>query len=317
MSKFIGIDISKNTFDLAYQKQDKWVFTPLSNDQKGFKSLLKHLDKDDWVVMEASGPYGVPLATYLYEKGYQVALENPFAIKSYSQMMLYRTKTDKKDAKTIAEYAGKAELRPWKPAPAVITELRHLQTAVEGTQKAIHQTSRQVESLKSSGLLNEQLEKELLKLIEHLKKQQNSWEERQKKLLEEHYPTTLNALKSIPGIGPKTAMMLIVATDNFRKFSNYRQLVAYVGFSPRIRQSGSSIRGRGAICKMGNALLRKLLYMCTWTAQKCNKTCKALAERLATKGKPSTIAHKLLKQAFAIANSQQAYNPAYQAKPCL
>lgn len=112
-----------------------------------------------------------------------------------------------------------------------------------------------------SELLNVQLEKELLKLIEHLRGQQNRWEERQKKLVEEHYPTTLNALKSIPGIGPKTAMMLIIATDNFKEFSNYRQLVAYVGFSPHIRQSGSSVRGRGATCKMGNALLRKLLYM--------------------------------------------------------
>ena len=322
MSKFIGIDISKNTFDVAYQQQEKWFFTPFSNDQKGFKKLLTHLNKDDCVVMEASGAYNVPLATYLYQKGYQVVVENPFAIKSYSQMMLYRTKTDKKDAQTIAEYASKASLRPWKPAPAVITELRHLQTAIEEAQKSIHQTSCQVESLKSSGLLNAQLEKELLKLVEHLIKQQTSWEERQKTLVEAHYPTTLHALRSIPGIGPKTALMLIVATDNFKKFSNYKQLVAYVGFSPRIRQSGSSVRGRGSICKMGNALLRKLLYMCTWTAQTCNKTCKALAERLAAKGKPPrvikvAIAHKLLKQAFAIANSQQAYNPAYEAKPCL
>ena len=56
-------------------------------------------------------------------------------------MMLYRTKTDKKDAKIIAEYASRSSLRLWNPAPAVITELRHLQTAVEGAQKAIQQTN--------------------------------------------------------------------------------------------------------------------------------------------------------------------------------
>jgi len=286
MSKFIGIDISKNTFDLAYQQQDKWVCTPLSNDQKGFKSLLSHLKKDDYVVMEASGPYYLPLATFLYEKGYQVVVENPLAIKHYSQMMFYRAKTDKKDAKTIAEYASKAELRPWKPASAVINKLKHLQTAIEGIQKSIHQTVLQLSSLKSSGLLSKQLEDELLQVISQLQGQKTSWEEQQQALCEAHYQAMMSVLTSIPGIGPKTAMMLIVATDNFKKFSNYRQLIAYVGFSPRIRQSGSSIRGRGAICKMGNALLRRLLYMCSWTAQTCNKACKALSERLTLKGKP-------------------------------
>lgn len=321
MSKFIGIDISKLTFDVAYQQQEKWFFSPLSNNEKGFKTLVKHLNTDDYVVMEASGSYSVPLATYLYQKDYQVVVENPFAIKCYSKMMLYRTKTDKKDAQTIAEYSSKADLRLWKPAPAVITKLRHLQTAVEGIQKSIHQTSRQVESLKSSGLLNEQLEEELLKVIDQLRKQQTSWEEQQQALCKEHYQTTMSALTSIPRIGPKTAMMLIVATDNFKKFANYKQLIAYVGFSPRIRQSGSSVRGRGSICKMGNSLLRKLLYMCSWTAQSCNQACKALSERLVAKGKPSraikvAVANKLLKQAFAIATSQQKYNPAYQANPC-
>ena len=317
MSKFIGIDISKKTFDIAYQKQEKWVYSPLSNNEKGFQALLKHLNKDDYVIMEASGSYGVPLATYLYEKGYQVVVENPLAIKHYSQMRLYRAKTDKKDAQTIAEYASRAALRLWKPAPSVITELKHLQTAIEGIQKSIHQTSRQVESLKSSGLLNKQLEKELLELIAELKSQQARWAARQKGLAESHYQTTMSVLTSIPGIGEKTALMLLVITDNFKKFSNYKQLIAYIGFSPRIRQSGSSIRGRGSICKMGNALLRKLLYMCSWTAQQCNRACKVLAERLLGKGKPSkvikvAIANKLLKQAFAIATSQQKYRPDYQ-----
>lgn len=288
MSKFVGIDISKKTFDIAYQKQEKWFFSPLPNHQKGFQELVQHLSKEDYVVMEASGPYYLPLATYLHEQGYQVVVENPLVIKRYSQMKLYRAKTDKKDAKTIAEYASRNPLRLWQPEVAVITELKHLQTAIAGIQQSIHQTRRQVESLKSSGLLNEQLEKELLQLIDALKDRQASWELRQKKRSEAHYQT---------------------------------QLIAYVGFSPRVYQSGSSVRGRGRICKLGNWLLGKLLYMCSWTAQRCNKACKALSDRLALKGKPArvikvAIANKLLKQAFAIANSQQRYSENYQSNIC-
>lgn len=321
MSKFVGIDISKKTFDIAYQKQEKWFFSPLPNHQKGFQELVQHLSKEDYVVMEASGPYYLPLATYLHEQGYQVVVENPLVIKRYSQMKLYRAKTDKKDAKTIAEYASRNPLRLCQPEVAVITELKHLQTAIAGIQKSIHQTRRQVESLKSSGLLNEQLEKELLQLIDTLKNRQASWEVRQKKRSEAHYQTTMRGLTSIPGIGEKTAMMLLVATDNFKKFTNSKQLIAYVGFSPRVYQSGSSVRGRGRICKLGNSLLRKLLYMCSWTGQRCNKACKALSDRLALKGKPArvikvAIANKLLKQAFAIANSQQRYSENYQSNIC-
>ena len=321
MRKFIGIDISKKTFDIAYQQESKWVFAPLSNNQEGFQALLDHLNSNDYVVMEASGPYYLPLATYLHHKGYQVVVENPLVIKRYSQMKLYRAKTDKKDAQTIAEYAGSNPLRLWKPEATVITQLKHLQTAIEGLQKSIHQLSRQLGALRSSGSLSADLAGELSSTLAYLEEKQAGLEKRQKVLCEQHYQSTMQVLTSIPGIGYKTAMSLLVATDNFKKFSNYKQLIAYVGFSPRIYQSGSSVRGRGGICKMGNSLLRKLLYMCSWTAQTCNKSCKALADRLAAKGKPSkvmkvAIANKLLKQAFAIASSQQKYNPNYQAKIC-
>jgi len=321
MHKFIGIDISKQTFDIAYQQQDKWYFAPLPNNQTGFKKLLKHLSKDDYVVMEASGPYYLPLATYLYEQGYQVVVENPLVIKRYSQMKLCRAKTDKKDAQIIAQYASVNPLKCWKPEAATITKIKQLQTAIESTHKMIHQLSQQLESLRSTGALDKELEKELIVILEQLKEKQRGFEQRQTELGEGHYKTTLDCLTSIPGIGKKTALMLLVATDNFKKFSNYKQLIAYIGLSPRLYQSGSSVRGRGSICKMGNALLRKLLYMCSWTAQTYNKACKVLSDRLLAKGKPArvvkvAIANKLLKQAFAIATSQQEYRADYQPKIC-
>lgn len=107
-------------------------------------------------------------------------------------------------------------------------------------------------------------------------------------------------------------MMLIAITDDFTKFEHYKQLIAYVGFSPRIYESGTSVRGKGHICKMGKSQIRKLLYLCTWTAKRYNKTCREMYDRLHAKGKPErvikiAIANKLLKQAFAVATSKQKY----------
>jgi len=118
-----------------------------------------------------------------------------------------------------------------------------------------------------------------------------------------------NQLKSIPGMGSKTSLLLIVISGGFSKFNNHKQLASYVGISPRIFESGTSVKGKSKICKMGMSKIRALLYMCAWSAKRCNETCKALYDRLVEKGKSKKLAliavvNKLLKQAFAIATKK-------------
>ena len=50
----------------------------------------------------------------------------------------------------------------------------------------------------------------------------------------EEYSETMENLQSIPGVGKQTAMMMCLITNNFEKFEHYKQLIAFVGFSPRI-----------------------------------------------------------------------------------
>ncbi|TMZ55993.1 IS110 family transposase, partial [Klebsiella pneumoniae] len=102
---------------------------------------------------------------------------------------------------------------------------------------------------------------------------------------------------------------------------HYKKLIAYVGFSPRIYQSGTSIKGKGHICKMGKSQIRKLLYMCSWTAKRYNKACKVMYDRLRQRGKPErvikiAIANKLLKTCFAIAKSKGKYQENYIPEVC-
>lgn len=228
-------------------------------------------------------------------------------------MMLYRAKTDKKDSKMIAEYGMKNDLKLWKLESENNIKLRQLYTRLELINKQIHQNSHQLESYVSSGCLDSFLEKELKKDICYLEKSKVKIEQQMLLLSKAEYGETLAHLESIPGVGPKTAMMMALITDNFKKFDNYKQLIAYIGFSPRIYQSGSSVRGKGHICKMDKAQLRKLLYLCSWSAKYCNKSCKEMYDRLKAKGKPErvikvAIANKLIKQIFAIGKSNQNYN---------
>ena len=108
-------------------------------------------------------------------------------------------------------------------------------------------------------------------------------------------------------------MALIVLSGGFTKFENAKQLCSYIGLSPRIFESGTSVRGKSRICKMGMSRIRAMLYVCAWSAKKCNKACKEFYNRLIEKGKPKkvaliAVANKLLKQAFAIAKSDNYYS---------
>lgn len=321
MSKIIGIDISKQTFDVAFFKKDKWQHQVMKNEEKGFKSLIKSLDKGDCVVMEASGSYYQRLATSVYAAGFKVCVLNPLIIRRFSQTMLYRAKTDKKDAQTIAEYGSMFELKSWAPASQETINIKQLHTALELLNKQIHQSKRQLEAFDSTGSLCKYLKNELIKVVKFLEKKKAKLEKQIVEITKQEYGETLNNILSIPGVGIKTATMMCVITEGFTKFENYKQLTAYVGFSPRVFTSGTSVKGKGHICKMGKGQIRKLLYLCSWSAKRVNKKCIEMYERLKQKGKPErvikvAIANKLIKQIFAIGINKTTYSENYSDLIC-
>jgi len=326
ISKVIGIDISKRTFDLAFiQSGKKWHFHKVKNSREGFKKLEKWLDKDNLIVMEASGPYYFQLAIYLFEKGYQVSVQNPLVIRRFSQMFLHRAKTDKIDARIITQFGQlmHEKLRLWRPPEKAIRQLRQMQTLIDGYNKELTMIRNRKKAFLSTGIKNPDVIESLERSIEHLKQEIALMEKKMKKMSDEHYKENMALLQSIPGIGLKTALALIILTNNFEKFEHYKQLIAYVGMSPRIYESGESVKGKGHIAKMGNSYMRKLLYMASWSAKRWNKTAVEMYERLNAKGKPErvikvAIANKLIKQAFAVVKSgkpfDQNYEPVYSFK---
>jgi len=113
-----------------------------------------------------------------------------------------------------------------------------------------------------------------------LDKQIAEMEMMMEELIVEHEPALYNQLKSIPGVGTKTAIFLIVVCNGFRTFENSKQVSSYLGLSSSIRSSGSSVRGQSRITKTGNNHMRNLLFLSSFTAYKYNPACKALFERI-------------------------------------
>jgi transposase len=320
-TNYTGIDISKSFFDVAFIRQGKYSYHKFSNDESGFNDLIKVLVDDSHVVMEASGPYYLKLACYLSKRGIAVSVVNPLVIRRFCQMRMSRAKTDKKDAMMIAEY-GKAE----KPALWQIPEqhdisLQQMEALLANLNKERTALNNQLESFTHSGMLDKDLKKIIVKELEHkegLIKKLNAGMEA---LAQQHYAEMLSNIESIPGMGKKTAMALIVLSGGFNKFDDYRKLSSYIGICPRLFESGSSVKGKSRICKMGMSRIRAMLYICSWSAKRYNKTCKELYERLVAKGKAKkqaliAVVNKLLKQVFAIATQKTKYNENYSNYSC-
>lgn len=320
-TNYTGIDISKLFFDVAIGKQLDYNYHKFTNDEAGFKALLKLLSAGSHVVMEASGPYYLKLACYLSDHGIAVSVVNPLVIRRFCQMRMSRAKTDKKDAKMIAEYGQSEHPAVWqKPKQHVIT-LQQMEALLSNLHKEHTALSNQQESFKHSGMLSKEMEKLITKELGHKQVLIMKITLAMEALAAQHYAEMLSSLTSIPGMGKKTAMMLIVLSGGFDKFDDYRKLSSYIGLCPRIFESGTSVKGKSRICKMGMSRIRAMLYICSWSAKRYNQACKALYERLIAKGKAKkqaliAVANKLLKQAFAIATQKTKYKQNYSNIIC-
>lgn len=312
-SETFGIDISKDVFDCYGSVQGHLQF---KNREVGFHNFLKMLTKNSLVVMEATGYYHYRLAQFLYKKGIVVSVVNPLSIKRFIQMKLAKVKTDKSDAKAICNYALINEVPIYNALTDIQSECLQLFRLLDTYLKQRTATKNKIHGEVVLGIPSKFVYRSLIRNKKQLDKEVNAIELRLLSLVKEDQQEQLTLLTSIPGIGQKTALFLIVVTDGFSKFENASQLCSYVGITPTIRESGSSVRGRARISKVGNRKLRNLLFLCSFNACKHNKACKAIYDRIVAKGKSKklaliAVANKLLKQSFAIAKSGRPYDEIY------
>jgi transposase len=129
----------------------------------------------------------------------------------------------------------------------------------------------------------------------------------------------LRLLTSINGIGEVSGAQLIAELPDLKNFASARELSAYAGVTPRQFQSGTSGKTHTPMTKTGSKHLRRHLFFPAMTAMRYNPICKAMAERLAAKGKEKmeiigAIMHKLLHQVYGVLKTQKPFDPEYLKK---
>jgi transposase len=310
----LGIDIAKRTFNVALLRDNKLRHRKFANNPEGFKQLdgwlTKHGITQVHACLEATGTYGEALAEHLYKAGQVVSVINPARIKAFAQSELQRNKTDRADAALIARFCLQKEPDPWSPAPDEIRDLqalvRHLDSLIQTrTQLANRLSTSQARTvLESLQNLIDAVEAEIDKIQRQIRDHINSHPDLKK---------CQDLLISIPGIGAQTAAKLLAEIEHLREYKHASQAVAYAGLSPQHAQSGTSIRARPKLSKIGNTRVRKALYFPAVVALRYNPIIRDLAERLAQRGKCKMVIigaamRKLLHLAFGVLKTHKPFD---------
>ena len=257
---FVGIDISKDVFDVYDSEQGHSQF---SNDEEGFILFIKQLTPSHCVLWKLQVVIIKVLPLLYLIKIYGYLLLNPLIIKRFIQMKLTKIKTDKSDSKMICLYGEEQALDLWSPEPDYIVQCKRLQGVVRLYFKQRTALKNTLHSITVSNRCKGKLERSIIRQLKNLDKEIGLLESEIEKLIRANEQVLFTRLKTIPGVGKKTSMFLIVSTNGFRDFESSGQLSSYFGIAPNERSSGSSVLGKSRISKRGDSLVRNHLFLCS------------------------------------------------------
>ena len=310
---YVGIDVSKATFVVAYSSAKAGKTKTFKNTTKGVHEFIQTLSvTEHHCVLEATGNYSALLVYLLSKAGITVSLENPLKIKNFARVILSVNKTDETDARLIALYGERMQPSPYKLRSKSILILKQKRTVLRQLKKQLVATRNLKGSMEVLPLFDAKCKQTIEKTITFLEKQIKGMEEELASLAEDEYKKQMDLLTSIKGIGITLAAALIVATGGFTYFDNAKQLTRYLGLSPTYQLSGTSVHVKGHINRNGDPGLRSQLYVAAFSSLRCNTECKACFDRLRSNGKPGkvaviAVANKLVRQAFAIVTQGERY----------
>ncbi len=311
---YVGIDLSKDTLDVDLPGGVvRYAQTPADHAR-----LLVALPAEATVVLEATGPYGLRLLGALHQARRPVCVINPLQARRFAQSQLRRSKTDRSDAQVLSAFGAAFQPRLTEVKSVEEQQLAQRQALLELLKKQLAALKNHAQALAQALWPDPVSEAALAEQMARLEEQIAALEAELDAGVRAAFPA-YERLRSIPGVGPKTVAALLLAGPGLAAFPGWRQAVAYAGLCPRHFESGTSVRARPRLSKLGDGRLRRLLYMGAWSASRVNPPCKALYERLLERGLAKqqalcAVAARLLRQAWAIFNDPEKrfFDPQFQ-----
>ncbi len=283
----VGIDIAKQTFDAAIGIAGS--IETFANHDDGHDAFIAKLTGApvDLIVMEATGGLERDLACALQAVGFAVAVVNPRQARNFAKAMGYLAKTDRIDAKALAELAQVLARPPDRdrfisvlPTP----EQQALQALVARRRQLVAMHVAEHQRLSVSHAV---ARKSVETLIKAIRAQLDEVEAELAKHIATHHADLAQRLVSVRGVGPATVATLIADVPELGRLSR-REISALIGVAPFNHDSGQ-MRGKRAIFG-GRGQVRCGLYMAALAAIRFNVVIKRFYDRLVADGKPKKVA---------------------------
>lgn len=309
----VGVDIAKKTFDAAIGCSG--TIHSFSNDDSGHEALIAILADHsvDLIVMEATGGLERPVACTLQATGFPVAVVNPRQARNFAKAMGHLAKTDRIDARSLAELAQVLNRHTdrekfIRPLPAI--KQQELQALVARRRQLVSMLVAERQRLSTC---HKATRKSIEAIVEAIRKQLETVENDLSSHIDEHHADLSRQLSSVRGIGPATVTTLIAEVPELGILSR-KEISALIGVAPFNRDSGQ-MRGKRSTFG-GRANVRRVLYMATLVAIRFNHVVQRFYERLVATGKPKKVAivacmRKLLTILNAMVKTQKCWDESF------
>jgi transposase len=321
ISSILGIDVSKKTLDCYLHVQQQGL-AAVSNDIKGFKCIYRWLLKvlkntnELLVVMEYTGIYTYGIERYLEQQNIKFVKRPALDIKRSIGMV--RGKSDRVDSKFISKYGWlkKDELQPMTPQTDEQLELQQLMSHRDKlvVDKASYQSKLKELSLQMGAKMNTKIAQSMTYVMDVLHQEIKEVEKEIEKLIKSNdvLYTNYQLMCSVIGIGFATGVHILIATENFTRFTDARKFICYCGVAPFEHSSGTSIRGKTRVSHLANKKIKSLLTMAATSAIQHDPELKEKYQQKVKGGKNkmsaiNMIRAKLLQRVFAVVKNQKPY----------
>jgi len=287
-----GIDVSKAVLDVAVRWDERRLETArFGNEPAGHKALVRWLTKGGRtvrVVLESTGTYSLDVALALHRTpGIAVMVANPRAIKQFTGALMQRSKTDLTAAVALRDYAIRMPFVAWKPPVAHVLELRGIARRIAALVVERTREHNRLHALTATAEASPVVSNDIEVNIRHLERRGELLASQALALIGAHedLQTSFELLVSVPGIAAHTAVQLLPELLVLPDTMTVRQWVAHAGLDPRAHQSGTSVDKPARISKVGNAHIRRALFMPALVAVQHNRHVRAFFDKLVARGK--------------------------------
>ena len=322
-SCFVGIDVSKQTIDAALfvSTSTPVLHQQFDNRPSGFLALLTWVNKQTSAdkmlfCLEHTGIYALPLCCFLTQQKLSYSLQSPLQVKK--SMGIQRGKSDKADAQMLARYAYlyREEIQLSQLPSQCLLKIQHLLAYRQRLLKskvALEVSAKELAAFTDKAFAS-RIAKDSHRHVQQLQRSLLAIDKQLEQIIQEDKEVNrvYELATSVTGVGLQTAALMIVHTHCFTSFAHWRQFACYSGTAPFEHTSGTSVRGKTRLSKVGNMKMKALLSNGACSVIQSENEFSAYYNRKLAAGKPKLVAlngvkNKIISRVFAVVQRGKPY----------